>query len=134
MNVKDVPHYNAYPYGRKSLCKYSIEDTGYGDLLCLEGYSGRLFYSSKQAVDLAMQRLSNRLKKGEYICLNDLYAELRITQTHFGHQYGWPASDDWCEWRDGLKYECTFIYDKEFDKPIYVIDIYSYPMDCWQEV
>ena len=45
--------YNAYPYGFKSLCKFSIEDTGYGDLLCLEGYSGRYFWSSKQAVDNA---------------------------------------------------------------------------------
>ncbi len=126
--------YNAYPYGFKSLCKFSIEDTGYGDLLCLEGYSGRYFWSSKQAVDTAMQKLDAQFRNGNYICLNDLYGYLRITPTHFGYQYGWAPSEGWYNYEDGIKYECNLVYDKEFDKQIYIIDIYTYPMESWMEV
>ena len=127
-------HNNMYPYGKKNFCKYSIEDTGFGDLLCLEGYSGRYFYSSKHAVDAAMQRFSASFKNGNYLCLNDLYNELRITPSHFGHQYGWAPSDGWYDYENGIDFECNFIYDRIFDRPIYIIDIYTYPMECWQEV
>lgn len=109
------------------------ERTGNGDLLCLEGYSGRIFRSSKEAVDRAIEELTNRFDEGEYVCLNDLYKLLGIEVTHFGHQFGWPANPDYC---DGpLLIEAEYIENPDgYDEPLYCIDIYTYPMECWLEV
>ena len=116
----------------------SIEETGCGDVLCIEGYSGRAFYSSETAVAEAVFEFKRRFNYGEYVCLNDLYYLLNITPSHFGHQFGWAPNSDYY---DGpLDIEVTYI-NNSFDnkgkptgKPCVVIDIYTYPMECWQEV
>lgn len=124
----------------KLICASYAEETGNGDLLCIEGYSGRMFRSSMSAVDDALARFNQRYLTGEYMCLNDLYHYLGILETHFGWQYGWPASDDYLEFfRDegGIMFETTLIEDpKDFTEPVYCIDIRSehYPMECWLEI
>ena len=113
---------------------YSVEDTGNGEILCLEGYSGRYFYSSFLAVDEALRIWSDAFSKGEYVCFNDLYKLLGIAETHFGWQYGYPANEDYYNFKEGIEYECNYIHDPTLDRPIYCIDIYLYPMECWLEV
>lgn len=120
--------------GKKSIFNMSIEDTGNGNLLVVEGYSGRWFWSSIEAVKEALDSISERFKDGEYLALNDMYEALGIEKTHFGHQFGWPANEDWCDYTEGILYECSLIWDTELEREVLVIDIYTYPMECWMEV
>ena len=116
----------------------SIENTGNGDLLCLEGYSGRWFLSSETAVRDAIAHFQRRFENGEYLSLNDFYEELGITTSHFGHQYGWAANTDYYD--APLDFETTLIDDyldnngRKTGVPCLVIDIYTYPMECYMEV
>ena len=116
----------------------SIEWTGKGPLKCLEGYSGRYFYSTLEAVKDAQKKLNNRLHCGEYVCLNDLYELYGITKTHFGHQFGWPSNSDFIcnvdEDEEPIEFENTIVQDDFTGETILLIDIHTYPMECWQEV
>ncbi|WP_458459278.1 DUF6353 family protein [Pseudobutyrivibrio sp.] len=114
----------------------SIEYTGNGTMKCLEGYSGRLFYSSLEAVINAENRLNQGLQRGDYVCLNDFYRYLNITETHFGNQWGWVPNDDYYDhWYDDnpICFENTIV-DDEDGNPLLVIDVYTYPMESWLEV
>lgn len=117
--------------------KPSIESTGRGMLKCLEGYSGRLFYSSIEAVKSAEEKMSRRFNDGQYICLNDFYQLLGITQTHFGHQWGWVPDQDYYPNFDiddnPLQFENNLVKDDEGNDML-VIEIYNYPMESWMEV
>lgn len=75
----------------------SVEETGNGDILCYESYSGRWFRSSKKAVERAERALNRRFKagKGEYVCLNDFYTLLGLAESHFGFEFGWAANKDY---------------------------------------
>lgn len=121
---------------------HGVEETGKGDLLVIEGYSGRIFRSSVSAVNYGIRRFQKRFLEDKGFCsLNDLYECLGITTTHFGHQYGWPCwlgdelTESFWEEQGGVHIECTMIQDPDdFDEPVYCIDIYDYPMECWQEM
>ena len=119
-----------------------VEETGKGNVLVIEGYSGRVFRSSVPAVRRGIRQFQQMFfdNKG-FISLNDLYQCLGITTTHFGHQYGWPCwgADDLDEefWKEkgGLNIVCEMVNEPvDLDEPVYCIDIYDYPMECWQEV
>lgn len=71
----------------------SAEETGNGHFLCLDGYSGRWFYSEPEAVDEAIRQFNEEYEKCGFIAsLNELYTALDITETHFGWQFGWNGS------------------------------------------
>lgn len=120
----------------------SVEETGRGDLLCYEGYSGRWFRSSEEAVRRAINTLNDRFEAGEYLALNDFYELLGIETTHFGHQYGWCPNSDYYDFP--IEIDTTFCEHHELknmygqmealDECILLIDVYTYPMECWQEV
>lgn len=111
----------------------TIEDTGNGKLLCIEGYSGRLFLSSEEAVRDAVKQFSELYARDKYVCLNDFYELLGIETTHFGHQFGWAYGSDFYD-EEPLDIQVETVMDKEKHVPICCIDIYTYPMECWQEV
>lgn len=114
----------------------SVEYTGHGMLKCLEGYSGRKFFSSIEMVREAERRLNQRFQNGEYISMNDFYRLLGITETHFGDQWGWSPSDDWYpRWYEDnpIGFDNTLVEDED-GSPLLVIDIIVYPMEGWQEV
>ena len=111
----------------------TIEDTGNGKLLCIEGYSGRLFWSSEEAVRDAVKRFNELYVRDKYVCLNDFYEILGIETTHFGHQYGWAYGSDFYD-EEPLDIQVEVVPDKERNCNICCIDIYTYPMECWQEV
>ena len=120
-----------------------IEETGYGNLLCFDGYSGRWFRSSKEEVEAGIQRLNDRFESGcgEYLSLNDFYREMHIAETQFGWQYGWAANIEYydapidietcyvCKWEDWLNSDCMTIRE-----PVLLLDFHTYPMECWMEV
>lgn len=73
----------------------SVEHTGRGDLLCYDGYGGRWFRSSRQAVEEAVDHLLEQYENGEWINYNDLYMLLGMAESDFGEQNGWSPSEDW---------------------------------------
>ena len=111
----------------------TIEDTGNGKLLCIEGYSGRLFWSSEEAVRDAVKRFNELYAQDKYVCLNDFYKLLGIETSHFGHQFGWAYGSDFYD-EEPLDIQVEVVTDKERNCNICCIDIYTYPMECWQEV
>lgn len=111
----------------------TIEDTGNGKLLCIEGYSGRLFLSSEEAVREAVKRFNELYARDKYVCLNDFYEILGIETTHFGFQYGWAYGSDFYD-EAPLNIQIEVVPDKNYKCNVCVIDIYTYPMECWQEV
>jgi len=116
--------------------KQNVEWTGYGTLKVLEGYTGRLFYSSMEKVYEAEEKLTKRYQSGEYICVNDFYRLLGIQETHYGHQWGWvPREEYFPQWLEDnpLGFENKLADDEE-GNPMLVIEIYTYPMECWMEV
>lgn len=113
----------------------TIEDTGNGKLLCIEGYSGRLFWSSEEAVRDAVQKFKNLFEQDRNVCLNDFYELLGIEKTHFGHQFGWVCDEDYSGTSgDALDFEVETVMDKDKKVPICCIDIFNYPFEGWQEV
>ena len=123
--VKQLPHKGQ-----------SVEWTGKGTLKVLEGYSGRLFYSTMEQVIYAEARLNEAFKNEEYVCMNDFYKWLGIQQTHFGDQWGWVPNDDWYpRWYEDnpICFENTLV-DDEDGNPMLVIDLYTYPMEGWKEI
>ena len=137
----------------KYYCKVgpSVEETDRGDLLCFEGYSGRWFRSSEEAVNRAIKKFKNRFENGEYLSFNDFYTELGIAQTHFGHEMGYPNNPDYYD--EPPHIEATYFETGQYlmsavddffglpvgekvynDEPILTIDVYTYPMDCWMEI
>lgn len=109
----------------------SVEWTGKGSTLCFEGYSGRLFYSSREAVEEAERALNERFEGGEYLSLNDLYRLFGISETHFGEQYGWAANADY--YSGPIEFINTETVTERGEKML-IIEIYTYPMECWMEV
>ena len=116
----------------------TVEETGNGDLLCFEGYSGRWFRSSFEAVKEGLADFNMRWHAGEYLSLNDLYDHLEIEKTHFGHQWGWPNNDDY--YSGDIDIDACLAEDfidkfgEEVNTPVLLIDIYTYPMEAWMEV
>lgn len=124
----------------------TIEETGKGDTLCFESFSGRWFYSSIDEVDLALKHIRERFRDGEYLCMNDLYKELGICVTSLGYEFGWPNNGDF--YNQDLEIDADMNHD--FPDPdiqsifgysgeigtgreVYVISIYDSPMLAWQE-
>lgn len=73
----------------------SVEETGFGDVLCLESFSGRWFRSSVESVEQACHDLDTIYKhdmeeKGYSArTLNELYFLLGIQTTYFGEKVIW---------------------------------------------
>ena len=72
----------------------TVEETGKGNTLCFDGYSGRWFYSSEEAVREDMKRFANRFEEGEHVNLNDMYTELGIHTSDFGESWGYVPNSD----------------------------------------
>ena len=121
------------------------EDTGNGDLLCFDAFGGRWFYSSEDAVNMALCELNDEFMnesieldndsvlRGGYRCYNDLYQKWGISETHFGWMWGWPPNPDYFDgpilWRvqkvEGFQ---------QLDEPVLIIEPLTYPMEGWLEV
>lgn len=114
----------------------TIEDTGKGSehdrILCFEGYSGRWFWSTKDAVLKAEQRLNDLFTDEKYCCLNDFYAALGIERTHFGYQFGWVNDEDY--YIGPIMFTNSEVFYEEKNCNVYIIEIDTYPMECWMEI
>lgn len=73
----------------------SVEDTGKGDILCLESFTGRWFKSSVEEVEEACRMLDQIYHHGFEekgycsVCVNELYSLLGIQTTYLGDALFW---------------------------------------------
>ena len=112
--------------------KYPIaEYTGLGDTKFIEAYSGRVFYSSINEVNAALDEFNKQYTEGNPMCLSDLYDLLHIRSTTFGYQFGWPADPTYF---DGPIHFSMFNARDENDEDLIVIDFLDYPMEGWDEI
>lgn len=109
----------------------SIEWTGNGTLLCFEAYSGRLFYSSREAVERAILNLNEYYRQRGRASLNTFYSLLRIRTTTFGAETGWIADVDSPEPED-LEI-VTIDGNGRNGENMLIIDIKTDPEDYWEE-
>lgn len=69
-----------------------VEKTGNGEFL-YQTPSGRRFYSSRTAIDLAIANINLKLHKWQYVSLNDFYEELGLEPAPEGDDLGWNIKD-----------------------------------------
>lgn len=109
------------------------EDTGNGDLLCYDGWGGRWFYSSEDAVNMALCEYNQDFMDGTYLSYNDLYKAWGIAETHFGWSWGYVPDPDY--------YDMPLMFSvrkvegfMRLDEPVLVIEPLTYPMQGWLEI
>lgn len=78
---------------REEVPKSQVIITGNGDVRCIDGYSGREFWSSAVKIEQAILKLSKECATAMYVSLNDLYRELGLKQIPLGNDIGWNAKD-----------------------------------------
>jgi len=116
----------------------TIEETGEGDLLCFEAYTGRIFRSSEEAVTKAEDELISQYLNEEdngmfgYASYNDFYHYLKIREDQFGYEYGWANNEDYFERNEPIKFRNELIAadapGNDFGEPVYMIML----EDGWQ--
>lgn len=135
----------------------TIEDTGNGDDLFLDEWSGRLFLSSEEAVRKGFDSFNDERDEGMDLpynssgdmnlppasSYNDLFTAWDLVPSGLGWSFGWPASDDYYEHR-AIPYTIEIIpveemQDKDlkkYGKDLHIIRIPAgfYPMECYLEV
>lgn len=112
------------------------EETGNGDLLCYEGYSGRWFRSSREAVEEAEKTYNHELKENHYSSFNDLYDLFGIEESHFGNEYGYVDTEhESIVDERGVIFENTLVRAADSGKgeDVLYIDIYTYPIEYFYE-
>lgn len=135
----------------------TIEQTGNGDDLFLDEWSGRLFLSSEEAVRKGFDEFNAERDEGmdlpysnhEDMNLppaspyNELFERWKIAPSGIGWTYGYPASDEYYEHRS-IPYTIEVIPVeemkdkdlKEYGKDLHIIKIPPeyYPMECYLEL
>ena len=71
----------------------NIIHTGYGDILFMDSFTGRYFYSSYEAVEKAKIRVTQIAQSEICVSLNDFYTALEIPTTDGGAILGWNVND-----------------------------------------
>lgn len=66
-----------------------IEDTGTGDVIFIEDFTGRRFKASWDVYEYAKRKLQENFSIAQCVTLNDFYALLNISETSAGEALGW---------------------------------------------
>lgn len=127
----------------------TIEETGKGDVLCIEAFSGRIFRSSPEAVIEAQSQLIDQLLEDSELgdavvhgsaCMNDYYRYLGIEESQFGWEYGWVNDEDWFYKNEPIQFSNELISadapGNQYGEPVYVTEIEEdwFPIQCWYEI
>ncbi len=70
-----------------------IYETGNGDTLCLDRWTGRYFHSSPEAIKRAFNEISYQCQCDDYVTLNELYDRLNIPEIKMGEVLGWTTEN-----------------------------------------
>lgn len=68
-----------------------IEDTGTGDVIFIEEFTGRKFKASWDCYEYAKRKLQEDFSIAQCITLNDFYALLGLSETSAGEVLGWTV-------------------------------------------
>jgi len=71
----------------------SIFRTGHGDVLCLDDYSGRYFYSDPEHIRKCVNDINEQLRDEFYVSLNDFYDRLGLPNCKLGSDIGFCMED-----------------------------------------
>ena len=74
-----------------------IIHTGFGDVLFRDGWSGRYFYSSMEAVKKAENSVNKTIHANDYVSLTQYYTALNISSTTASDDFGWTSYTKWLE-------------------------------------
>lgn len=131
------------------------EETGCGDTLFYDGWSGRFFRSSIEEVLDGIKRFNDIFHsevklpdgttiKGCPVSWNDFYDCMHIAQTIQGDEFGYPANEDWIDLdSDLIKPDDGIVLVTEADimtglrdigEDIYMIKPAVSPMNCYEDL
>lgn len=71
----------------------TVINTGKGQTLCYDDYSGRYFYSDAESIRRAVNEINRRLIDEYFISLNDFYDELGLPNIGMGQDLGFCVDD-----------------------------------------
>lgn len=152
-SLKIVPMMSLKPkpgvsYREKAL---AAEPTGKGDVLCIEGFFGRIFRSDPDCVKDELEQYSQRYiemceksdedpahKYYEVMNWNDLYYLHNVVPSIAGGCWGYTTSDDWrvpsIDW--DMEYVEKGEWFEMFGEPYFYYNPkqYSVPFECYLEV
>lgn len=135
--------------------RFPAEETGYGDTLFLDGWSGRFFRSNLNEVLDGIRKfndsyntevpfISGNTNSCSPVSWNDFFDYMHIVETHQGDAYGYPANEDFIEPGTILidpEKNVTKVSEDEvltnyrdIGEDIYVIEPNVYPMDNWKDL
>ena len=66
-----------------------IEDTGTGDVIFIEDFTGRRFKASWDCYEYAKRKLQENFSVAQCVTLNDFYGLLNLSETSAGEVLGW---------------------------------------------
>ena len=140
-----------------SIWKYqTIEETGHGDEIFIDEWSGRVFKSSVEHVQAGIDKVNDERDEGMELpfserpdvnfpiatAYNDFYSAWDIETTGLGATFGYPASDDWYDSRR-IDFKIITLDQKDMDpvmwerygQRIHLISLNPdyYPMACYLE-
>lgn len=70
-----------------------IIETGLGNVLCKDDFSGRYFRSNADNINKAIHLLSARARTEVYVTVNDFYQEIDLEPNGGGRDIGWLGED-----------------------------------------
>lgn len=99
---------------------------GHGDVRCFEPFCGRYFWSDRESIERAVNKLNHQMITNfvPYISLNEFYMEINLPTTEAGDKLGWNADKGLIEvsFRPKLKdgrYPCMVVTFTDDGKPDY---------------
>ena len=125
------------PATKKSQRKIYVEETGFGNEFFIEDFTGRAFYSSKEAVERGLKKFNDYLLRNQYATLNDLYRFLGLRETTFGLRHEWWCAPEChhCDPEIGVRFEITDgAYSEWYGSAVTYIDMpYDPPILSFDE-
>lgn len=98
-----------------------VKDTGNGETLCRDSWTGQYFYSNADAIKRAVNDTNNLLLHDYYVSYDDLAMEMGVEPSNFGSEFGWNI-------QDGELIELSFTTElSPDDTPILVVDYLNRP-------
>lgn len=103
-----------------------IIQTGHGNDIFLDGWSGRRFYSDINFIKKVVNDCNYQLMNDMYISLNEFYANLGLPSIDSGHSLGWNMDYGQID----LDYYAEL---DDADRPVTVMRFRSEPSFRWEE-
>lgn len=105
---------------KKSFDEDQILRTNGGNDLCVDKFSGRVFYSTLETIKGAQNHINFQLNQNQYASLNDFYEWIGLSPIPIGEELGWV---------NGNQLELMFTTGKtENDRPCHMFEFWTEPV------